>query len=354
MLFNRCKAVVCNDEQMQLLNGLFFVGLFAAAAYHVSVWHYIAALGISPLIVGIVLGMVYGNTLRLHLPVYWLPGIIFSSKSLLRAAIVLYGFRLTYQDIFVVGMDGVLIAVVMLSTTFIGGTWLGTRVFGLPYNLAILTAAGSSVCGAAAVLATEPVLNAKAHESSVAVGTVVVFGTLAMFVYPMLFNSGMLGMSAEEYGMFAGGTLHEVAHAVAAGQAVSAEAANTAVIVKMMRVMLIAPLLIGLGWWLVRNPESGAKPSGKYQMRTFPWFAVLFLVCIGINSLGIIPKPAVESINTLDTFMLTMAMCALGMETSLEKVRSVGPKPFLLAGLLSLWLAIGGYMVTKLILSFNI
>lgn len=352
MLLARDMKFSCNDQQLQLLNGLFFVVLFAGAAYQVSTWHYIAVLGISPLIVGIVLGMVYGNTLRLHLPVYWLPGIIFSSKALLRAAIVLYGFRLTYQDIFLVGFDGVLIAGCMLTSTFLGGTWLGTRVFGLSRNLAILTAAGSSVCGAAAVLATEPVVNAKSHESSVAVGTVVVFGTLAMFVYPMLFSNGLLGMSAEEYGMFAGGTLHEVAHAVAAGQAVSVEAGNAAVIVKMMRVMLIAPLLIGLGWWLVRNPEQG-RSSGKYEMRSFPWFAVYFLVCIGVNSLGIIPKPVVDNINTLDTFMLTMAMCALGMETSLEKVRSVGPKPFLLAGLLSLWLGLGGYMVTKLIFSFN-
>lgn len=353
MLLARELKFSCSEQQMQILNGLVFVGLFAGAAYQISTWHFVAALGISPLIVGIVLGIVYGNTLRLYLPVYWLPGIVFSSKSLLRAAIVLYGFRLTYQDIFLVGLDGVFIAVCMLTSTFLGGTWLGTRVFGLSRNLAILTAAGSSVCGAAAVLATEPVVNAKSHESSVAVGTVVVFGTLAMFVYPMLFNSGMLHLSAEEYGMFAGGTLHEVAHAVAAGQAVSAEAANTAVIVKMMRVMLIAPLLIGLGWWLVRNPEQGAEEtSGKYEMRTFPWFAVFFLVCIGINSLGIIPKPVVDNINTLDTFMLTMAMCALGMETSLEKVRAVGPKPFLLAGLLSLWLALGGYAVTKLILSF--
>lgn len=350
--------LTCSDHHLQLLNGVIFVGLFAGAAVQLSQWHHISLLGISPLIVGIVMGMLYGNTLRLHLPVYWLPGILFSSKTILRAAIVLYGFRLTYQDLFLVGMDGLLIAGTMLTTTFVGGSWLGIKGFGLPRNLALLTAAGSSVCGAAAVLATEPVVGAKSHESSVAVGTVVVFGTLAMFVYPSLYSSGILNMSPEAYGMFAGGTLHEVAHAVAAGQAVSVDAGNTAVIVKMMRVMLIAPLLLGLGWWLVRHPEPSADDSapratGSYSMRSFPWFAVLFLVCIGINSLGFIPRPVVDGINTLDTFMLTMAMCALGMETSLEKVRAVGPKPFLLAGLLSLWLAFGGYAVTRFVLSLN-
>ena len=89
------EKAIGNGYHIQLMNGILFVVLFASAAYQLSQWHYISLLGISPLIVGIVLGMIYGNTLRLHLPVYWLPGILFSSKVLLRAAIVLYGFRLT-------------------------------------------------------------------------------------------------------------------------------------------------------------------------------------------------------------------------------------------------------------------
>ena len=297
---------------------------------------------------GIVLGMIYGNTLRLHLPVYWLPGILFSSKVLLRVAIVLYGFRLTFQDLLLVGFNGLAISSIMLTSTFIGGTWLGIKVFGLPRRLALLTAAGSSVCGAAAVLATEPVVKGESYESSIAVGTVVVFGTIAMFVYPFLYSHGFLDMSEKAYGMFVGGTLHEVAHAVAAGQAISIDAGNTAVIVKMLRVIMIAPLLICLGFWLNRFPEKTEEESrvpsyGTYNFSSFPWFAVLFIACIGINSLGIIPKQAVSVINSLDIFMLTMAMCALGMETSLEKVRMVGPKPFLLAGVLALWLIGGGY-----------
>ena len=180
----------------------------------------------------------------------------------------------------------------------------------------------------------------------------------AMFVYPFLYSHGFLDMSEKAYGMFVGGTLHEVAHAVAAGQAISIDAGNTAVIVKMLRVIMIAPLLICLGFWLNRFPEKTEEESrvpsyGTYNFSSFPWFAVLFIACIGINSLGIIPKQAVSVINSLDIFMLTMAMCALGMETSLEKVRMVGPKPFLLAGVLALWLIGGGYFVTRFILSLN-
>ena len=327
------EKAIGNGYHLQLMNGVLFVILFASAAYQLSQWHYISLLGISPLIVGIVLGMIYGNTLRLHLPVYWLPGILFSSKVLLRVAIVLYGFRLTFQDLLLVGFNGLAISSIMLTSTFIGGTWLGIKVFGLPRRLALLTAAGSSVCGAAAVLATEPVVKGESYESSIAVGTVVVFGTIAMFVYPFLYSHGFLDMSEKAYGMFVGGTLHEVAHAVAAGQAISIDAGNTAVIVKMLRVIMIAPLLICLGFWLNRFPEKTEEESR-------------------VPSYGI-PKQAVSVINSLDIFMLTMAMCALGMETSLEKVRMVGPKPFLLAGVLALWLIGGGYFVTRFILSLN-
>ena len=286
---------------------------------------------------------------------------LFSSKTLLRLAIVLYGFRLTFQDLLMVGLDGFAISTFMLATTFIGGAWIGIKVFKLPRRLAFLTAAGSAVCGAAAVLATEPVVKGKSYESSIAVGTVVVFGTIAMFIYPALYNNGFLNLSPEEYGAFVGGTLHEVAHVVAAGQSVSPEAGNIAVIVKMMRVILIAPLLICLGYWLRAFPDftdcdddpadENACQGGKYTFKTFPWFAVFFVVCVGFNSLNLLPQKVVNAINTFDIFLLTMAMCALGMETSISRIRSVGPRPFILAALLALWLGFGGYYATKIFMS---
>ena len=350
-----------SDSNIQLISGIFFVILFASAAWQVSQMALFTALGISPLIIGILLGIVYGNTLRKNMPEYYVVGIMFSSKTLLRLAIVLYGFRLTFQDLLMVGIDGFAISTFMLATTFIGGAWVGIKVFKLPRRLAFLTAAGSAVCGAAAVLATEPVVKGKAYESSIAVGTVVVFGTVAMFIYPFLYNNGFLAMTAEEYGAFVGGTLHEVAHVVAAGQGVSPEAGNIAVIVKMMRVILIAPLLICLGYWLRLFPDftdcdddpedENACTGGKYTFKTFPWFAVLFVVCVGFNSLHLLPQQVVNAINTFDIFLLTMAMCALGIETSIDRIRSVGPRPFILAAVLALWLGFGGYYATKIFMA---
>jgi len=340
----------------KVINGVLFVALFASAASQISALPAIRIIGISPLIIGIVMGMVYGSTLRHHLPEHWVPGILFSSGNLLRTAIVLYGFRLTIQDLASVGMPGILADAIIVTVTFVGGTLLGTRVFGMPRRLAMLTAAGSSVCGAAAVLGTEPVVRAKAHESSIAVGTVVVFGTVAMLLYPLLYRNNLLQLTDTGYGVWVGSTMHEVAHAVAAGNAISPEAGNVAVIVKMLRVVLLAPLLVLVGLFIARFPdkdlprESGDGKSGK---KSFPWFALLFVLCIGINSTGIIPPAVVHFINALDIFFLTMAMCALGMETSIEKVRVVGPKPFMLAGILAVWLMVGGYWITRLVTSFS-
>ncbi len=320
------------------LSGLLFVALFAVAALRIADWPGIKDLKLSPLIVGIVLGMAYANTLRHRLPPAWVPGIQFSAKTLLRLAVALYGFRISFQQLVAVGPAGLLASTFMLATTFLLGAWLGIRLLRLDRDTALLTSAGSSVCGAAAVLATEPVLEAKPYKSAVAVGTVVLFGTLSMFLYPLLERTGVLGLSPAAYGVYVGATVHEVAHVVAAGSAVPG-AAEAAVIVKMTRVMLLAPLLLVLGWVLAR---------GRARLRV-PWFAVAFLGVAGFNSLGLLPASWLALLNRFDTFLLTMAMTALGMETGADKLRAAGVRPLLLAGLLYLWLVGGGYLLVRLL-----
>ena len=330
------------------LNGILFVALFTIAAIQISEVGFIKKLAISPLIIGIVIGMFYANTLRSHIPKEWVPGIVFSSKQLLRFAIILYGFRITFQQIAEVGMAGLVVSVVMLTTTFILGWWAGVKIFKLDRDTSILCASGSSVCGAAAVLATEPVLKAEPYKSAVAVGTVVLFGTIAMFTYPALYKAGVLDMDPATYGIYVGGTVHEVAQVVAAGGAIGGAAADNAVIVKMTRVMMIAPLLIVLGILISReSAKAGQKSKVKISI---PWFAVWFIVMAGINSMihDIAQlKPIIHWINEFDTFLLTMAMTALGMETSVEKFKQAGAKPVALAALMAVWLMVGGYFVTK-------
>ena len=334
------------ENRGHTLSGILFVALFAMAATYLAGFKFFKDLGISPLIIGIVIGMFYANTLRNKLPAEWVPGIIFSTKTLLRAAIVFYGFRLTFQNIAEVGIAGILVSTIMVATTFIIGYYVGVKVLKLDRDTSILTSAGSSICGAAAVLATEPVVEAEAYKSAIAVSTVVLFGTIAMFLYPFLYKSGILGLDPKTMGIYIGGTVHEVAHVVAAGNAVGTITAENAVIVKMIRVMLIAPFLLILGFWLAKSATN--KVSGSKTKVTIPWFAVLFIVVAGFNSLNLLPSNVVSTINNLDTFALTMAMSALGMETNFSKFKGVGLKPIYLALILFIWLLIGGYVVTRI------
>jgi len=329
------------------IHGILFVALFATSATYLAHFPLFHDLAISPLIIGIVLGMIYANTLRQQLPAAWTPGIIFSTKTLLRSAIVFYGFRLTFQSIADVGMAGAVVSVVIVTVTFVLGYVVGTRLLGLDRDVTILTSAGSSICGAAAVLATEPVLDAAPHKSAIAVSTVVVFGTLSMFLYPYLYRAGFLDLSVRGMGIYIGGTIHEVAHVVGAGNAISEAVARNAVIVKMIRVMMIAPFLIVLGIWLNRTRTRDENAASGTRRLSIPWFAVGFIAVAGFNSLHWLPEQAVSTINHLDTFALTMAMTALGMETGIEKFKGVGLKPIYLATILFLWLVFGGYALTQ-------
>lgn len=321
------------------------MALFACAAFFIGQAQLMRDLSFSPLIIGIVLGMIYANSLRNHLPETWTPGIQYCSKSILRLGIILYGFRLTFQDVVAVGMAGVLVDLIIVTVTILGGVWIG-RLLKMDRDIALLTSIGSGICGAAAVLGAEATLHTKPYKTAVAVATVVIFGTIAMFLYPVAYRSGILGLDATQMGIFSGSTLHEVAHAVGAGNAMGDEIAGISIIVKMIRVMLLVPVLIILGWWAASKVRSGSSAEGKRKVAV-PWFAFGFLLVIGFNSFNLLPEAVVSWINDFDTFLLTMAMAALGAETSFDKFKKAGAKPFILAFCLFIWLMGGGYLLAK-------
>ena len=347
------------ENRKGTIYGIIFVAIFAAAATSIAQISFVKALGISPLVIGIVLGIFYANTLHNHIPSEWGTGITFSGKKILRFAIVFYGFRITFQQIMEVGMSGFMVSLIMLSTTFILGTYLGIKAFKMDRDTSMLTASGASVCGAAAVLATEPVLKAEGHKTAVAVSMVVLFGTISMFLYPVLYSAiiepatGFLHMTPEQFGIYVGGTIHEVAQVVAVPASVPGAPevmANSAVIVKMTRVIMIAPMLIVLGIYLsMQAKKTGGAASGVKLV--IPWFAVYFIGMAGFNSLDLVPHNIVSTINEIDTFLLTMAMTALGMGTIFSKFKGLGLAPLYTAGAMFLWLVIGGFVVTKLVTS---
>jgi len=345
------------ENRKGTFSGLFFVAIFAISATAISKVSFISVLGISPLVIGIVLGIFYANTLHNKIPNEWNMGITFSAKKILRFAIVFYGFNITFQEIMAVGLDGFLVSLIMLTTTFILGSFLGYKVFKMDRDTAMLTASGASVCGAAAVLATEPVLKAEEHKTAIAVSMVVLFGTISMFLYPVLYTviiepaSGFLHMTPQQFGIYVGGTIHEVAQVVAVPASIpnfSPEMANSAVIVKMTRVILIAPMLILLGLFLSYEAKKNGGVGDGVKL-VIPWFAVYFVGMAGFNSLGLVPENIVSVIKNIDTFLLTMAMTALGMGTRFAKFKGLGLAPLYTAGAMFLWLVVGGFIVTKLV-----
>ena len=335
-----------SEKRSSMLHGVLLITLFSLAAFYIGDMEFVKRLSFSPMIVGIILGMLYANSLRNNLPDTWVPGILFCSKRILRIGIILYGFRLTFQDVTAVGLPAILIDAIIVTVTVCGGVLIG-RLLKMDRSIALLTSVGSGICGAAAVLGAESAINTKPYKTAVAVSTVVIFGTLSMFLYPVLYRNGVFDLSPELMGLFTGSTVHEVAHVVGAGNAMGQGVSNTAIIVKMIRVMMLVPALLVISWTVARNltkRDSAEQAKGKI---TIPWFAILFLVVIGFNSFNLLPVALVEWINQFDTFLLTMAMTALGAETSFDKFKKAGAKPFLLAAILFVWLIGGGYCLAK-------
>ena len=336
----------------RLLPGLLVSAALAVLAMRLAAIDWLQSHGIGALTAAIVRGIAVGNTLYPRIAATTGAGVTFSKQTLLRAGVILYGLRLTLRDVGQVGIAGVLIDALVLTSTFAIAFMLGTRVFRLDRGTSILIGAGSAICGAAAVMATEPVVRARADQVTVAISTVVVFGTAAMFLYPAIYalNSHGLGLpvGARAFGVYAGSTIHEVAQVFAAGRSVSEDVANTAVITKMVRVTMLAPFLIGLSAWVVRDHER-RLPAQIGARVTIPWFAIGFVSVVFFNSLSFLPRSMVSAVITLDTFLLAMAMAALGLTTHVSAIRAAGPKPLVLGGLLFAWLIVGGGAINVLV-----
>ena len=335
-----------SEKRSSMLHGVLLITLFSCAAFYIGEMNFVKELSFSPMIVGIILGMLYANSLRNNLPETWVPGIQFCSKRILRIGIILYGFRLTFQDVLAVGLPAIFIDTIIVTTTILGGILIG-RMLKMDRGIALLTSIGSGICGAAAILGAESTFQTKPYKTAVAVSTVVIFGTISMFIYPILYHNGTFVLSANEMGIFTGATLHEVAHTVGAGNAMGKEISAVAIIVKMIRVMMLVPVLPITSFMVSQPAIKAGEQNGSMKKVSIPWFAIGFLAVIGFNSFDLLPQSLTAFINNVDTFLLTMAMTALGAETSIDKFRKAGAKPFVLASILYIWLIAGGYFLVK-------
>lgn len=353
--------------QLRLLPGLALSGALATVAMALGGFGWLQSHGISALTLAIVLGLLVGNSIYPRIAVASCEGVRFSKQILLRAGVILYGLRLTLIDIGHVGIVGVLIDATVILSTFSLACLIGTRLLGIDRKTAMLIGAGSAICGAAAVMATEPVVRGRSEQVTVAISTVVLFGTVAIFLYPLLYTLNvhwlLLPLGANAFGIYAGSTIHEVAQVVAAGRSVGADTANTAVITKLVRVMMLAPFLIGLSAWLARDAAKvhahaanecaaagpGAAEAPARARLPIPWFAFGFVLVVLFNSLSWLPQRVVAMAINVDTLLLAMAMAALGLTTHLSAIRQAGLKPMLLGCILFAWLIIGGGIINRLL-----
>ncbi|MFD9678373.1 YeiH family protein [Rhodococcus sp. NPDC059969] len=295
---------------------------------------------VSPLLIAIVAGAAVANTVAL--PAKLQPGLAFSAKRLLRVGIALLGLQLMFSDIVGLGW-GVIAVVVAIVFLGIAGTMYAGKLLGLSWTQRILIACGFSICGAAAVAAADGVVSAREEELLTAVALVVIFGTLMIPTIPLLARS--FGMSEIGAGMWAGGSIHEVAQVVAAGSALGATALGVATIVKLARVLMLAPVMAFLS---IRQRTMADNTAAK-RPPLIPLFVVAFIGCMGLRSTGILPDELLGLAKTAQTILLAAAMFALGLGVRLSVIRGVGARPFVLAAISTVWVATIAYVGVVLV-----
>lgn len=321
--------------------GLVLVAVITASAYGLR--HIPAMSQLSPMITAIFVGMLYANVVGINPSAT--PGILLSGKRLLRLAVALLGLQISFMQMAEIGVRGVGFAAIALLSTFVFTLWAG-RLLGVDRQLAGLLAAGTAICGASAIAATNAVTGADDEDVSYAVACITLFGTIAMFLFPFVALAAGLGERA--YGLWIGLSVHEVAQVVGAGFQGGTEAGEIAVVTKLARVMMLAPLVIGLSVILARPQErtSGKAGHGKTSpLSLLPLFVIGFMALAAINSFGIVPDAVRTPIVAATPVLLTAAMAALGLGTSMSKLRQHGLRPLVLAAMASIFIAGISYLM---------
>lgn len=341
-------------EVSAYLPGVLASGAVALTAVLLCSGPWFAAHAITPLAAAILAGLLLGNLLPPATAAPLAAGIGFSKQTVLRLGVVLYGLRLTLADIGRIGLHGVLVDAAMLVSTFALAWVLGTRVLKMERRTVMLIGAGSSICGAAAVLAAEPVVRGEPQQVAIAVATVLLFGTAAIFVYPALYQLNLhwqvLPAGPAAFGIYAGATIHEVAQVFAAARAIGPQTADIAVVTKLVRVMMLAPFLVIVSVLLNRGGDtSAARSNAGHWLQGMPWFALWFVVVVAVNSWLTLPPMLVHALVQADTLLLAGAMAALGFATQLSAIRKAGLKPVVLGGALFAWLVAGGVLISRFV-----
>lgn len=334
------------------LPGLGVVAVGVAAAYGLN----LVAPVVSPLMFAIVLGVVFANV-GLYAPALR-PGVTWATKKLLRLGVVLLGLQLAVPDVLRLGWQTLVVVVVTVLATFFGTQWLGRR-FGMSRTGALLTATGLSICGASAVAAMDEVAHGEEDETATAVALVTIFGSLAIVVLPLL--RVPLHLPMETFGEWSGASVHEVAQVVATAGAAGPAAVGPAVLVKLSRVVLLAPMVIFAGVVRRRRARAAAETVGAAGPATapaesvgkpppiVPLFVAGFLLAVAVRSAGILPAAALAGAKTATTLLLCAALFGLGTGVNVRRLVRTGGRALAVGALSMVLIAAISYAGLTLI-----
>ncbi len=292
---------------------------------------------VSPLVIAVVLGALISNlgflseTCRI--------GLSFSARNLLRLGIVLLGLQLSFAQVSELGVPGLALVIIVVTITFLGTQWLG-RKMGLSDGLSLLVATGFSICGASAIAAMRPVSDADDDDMAYAIALVTICGTLAIFTLPTV--AEFINFSGVRFGSWVGASVHDVAQTVATAASNNEDAQHAAIVVKLTRVMLLAPLVAGVSFARRRklNRTLANRPDKSHAKLppVIPLFIVGFVVAVMINSTFDLPNSLLADFKSLEKSLLACALVGLGANVDVRKLRRVGSRPLAL-GLIS-WVLI--------------
>lgn len=291
---------------------------------------------LSPLTAGVLLGVILANA-GLVMPRV-MPGLSLSTKKLLRIGVVFLGLQLSLLEVIGLGVQLLIVVAVVVAFGFLFTRWLGRRL-GLSEDLSLLTATGFSICGASAIAAMQGTKDASEDDVAIAIALVTIFGTVAMFGWPFL--QGVLHLGAEAYGAWAGASVHEVAQVVAAASPAGETSLGTAVVVKLARVIMLAPLIAIVAYSIRRNskaPASGKRPP------LVPLFVLGFLAMVVVRTTGILPASVLGGAKLLTTIMLAAALFGLGVGVRIRVLMATGPRALVLGALSTIVIALVSYL----------
>ena len=319
---------------VQLLPGVAVAAAGTAVAFVINLF----VPFLSPLTAGVLLGVVLANTGLLTPRIT--PGLSISTRRLLRAGVVFLGLQLSLLDVIGLGVPLLAVVVVTVIFGFVVTRWIGERL-GLSRDLSLLTAAGFSICGASAIAAMQGASDATEDEVATSIALVTIFGTIALFGWPMLQHALHLGNEA--YGAWAGASVHEVAQVVAAASPAGQEALSTAVVVKLARVIMLAPLVALVAYMARKRSKADQSAAGGKKMPLVPLFVLGFLAMVVVRTTGVLPQGLLDVVKILTTAMLAAALFGLGTGVKVRVLLATGPRALVLGAISTVLIAAVAY-----------